>query len=65
MPHSKYSLHWRKRALAGKGVEPKVLTDASAVLRQISGDKGAVGYVLQSEYDAHGGSGVKIVLTVP
>lgn len=50
MSSKEYRLYWRKKELAGDGVEPKTVAKASDILKKIASRKGTIGYVLQSEY---------------
>jgi ABC-type phosphate transport system substrate-binding protein len=61
---TRFKVYWHKRALAGKGIEPREIADARALLDAVRGDPGAVGFVLRCELEADGGKGVKVVATI-
>lgn len=63
MSSKEYRLLWRKKELAGEGVEPKTVAKADDILKKVAGRKGSIGYVLRSEYKES--SGLKVIHTIP
>ena len=49
MSPSRYRLYWRKRELAGKGLEPTQIKNSNMLASKISDITGSIGYVLRSE----------------
>jgi ABC-type phosphate transport system substrate-binding protein len=49
MTPAKFRYHWQGRQLSGRGTAPPTVTTVRQIVKLVSADKGAVGYVTKSE----------------
>lgn len=61
MPFSRFSKHWTSRQLAGQGVAPENVGSASSVAAKVRKNPGSISFMLKSEVDEVGTSGLKII----
>lgn len=61
MNAGRFSKHWTSRQLAGKGVAPQDISQASDLADKVRKAPGSVGFMLSSESEAVGSSGLKFI----